>query len=424
MLTNEDRELLTRTGRGTPMGELIRRTWIPACLSEELPAPDCDPIRIQLLGEGLVAFRDSDGRVGVMDEHCPHRNASLFFARNEEGGLRCLYHGWKIDVQGNVLDTPCEPADSRMRFHVKQPAYPVIEQGDVVWMYLGPPGQQPPFPSFWWATVPAENRCVGKIDYACNYLQAIEGAIEHVHGDVLHSGFELMHWTEQQMAELDEEYYRFRPAARHYEMEDTPYGFRFAGIRPTSDGRQSVSVTPFAVPFHILLTGSPHMFVPIDDEHTWYFDVRATTQRTIDRARSLAERGEAVGVDVTPDRKKLRTLQNNFLQDRQAMRERKAEWSYSGLPWGKPHQDMAVIESMGPVTDWGTEHLGMADVVVVHMRQRMLAAVRRFMETGEVAEIEPSIPYDRIRGDGKVIPADEPWQQVGAHAGEFAPALT
>ena len=106
------------------------------------------------------------------------------------------------------------------------------------------------------------------------------------------------------------------------------------------------------------------------------------------------------------------------------MRERQTEWSYSGLPWGKPHQDMAVIESMGPITDWGTEHLGMADVVVVHMRQRMLAAVRRFIETGEVAEIDASIPYDRIRGDGKVIPADESWQQVGAHAGEFAPALT
>ena len=424
MLTNDERELITRVGRGTPMGELIRRTWIPACLSEELPERDSDPIRVRLLGEDLVAFRDSEGRVGVMDEHCPHRGASLFFGRNEEGGLRCLYHGWKMDVHGNVLETPCEPAESRMRLHIKHAAYPVVEQGDVVWTYLGPREKQPPFPNFWWATIPPANRSVGKIDYACNYVQGIEGAIEHLHGDVLHSGFELMHWTDEQMRELDPQYYGFRPAARHYEMQDTPYGFRFAGLRSVRDGQTNVNVTPFVVPFHVLLAGSPHMFVPIDDEHTWYYDVRASARRTVDRARSLGERGEVVGVDVAPDRQKIRTLQNGYLQDRRAMRERKTAWSYSGIPWGKPHQDMAMIESMGPITDWSKEHLGMADVVVVHMRQRMLDAVRKFMDTGDLAEVDPSIPFDRIRGDSAVIAAGEPWQSVGAHAGEPIPALT
>ncbi len=423
MLTKEDCELITRVGPGTPMGELIRRTWVPACLSEELSESDCDPIRVRLVGEDFVAFRDSEGRVGLMDEHCPHRGASLFFGRNEEGGLRCLYHGWKMDVHGNVLDTPCEPAESRMRFHIKHAAYPIIEQGDVVWTYLGPRDKQPPFPNFWWATIPASNRCVGKIDYACNYVQAIEGAIEHVHGDVLHSGFELMQWTEEQISELDEEHYRFRGSARHYEMQDTPYGFRFAGIKPAGDGKKYVGVTPFAVPFHVFLSTSPHMMVPSDDEHTWYYDVRASTRQKIDRAEALADRGEVVGVDLNPDHTKIRTLQNSYLQDRKAMRERKTDWSYSGLPWGKPHQDMAVIESMGPITNWGKEHLGLMDAVVVHMRQRMVAAVRRFMETGEVAEVDPSIPYDRITGDSGVIGLDEPWESVGAHAGEFVPAL-
>jgi hypothetical protein len=307
---------------------------------------------------------------------------------------------------------------------VRHAAYPVVERGDVVWTYLGPPEKQPPFPEFWWANVPPENRCVGKVDYACNYVQSIEGAIEHIHGDVLHSGFELMHWTEEQMSQLDQRYYSFRPAARHYETQDTTYGFRFAGIKPMDDNEKAVHVTCFAVPFHCLLSESPHMFVPMDDERTWYFDVRASTTRTIDRARALRERGEVVGVDVTAERRKLRTLENNFLQDRQAMRERKEHWSYSGIPWGKPHQDMAMIESMGSITNWEKEHLGSADVVVLAMRRRLLTSVRQYMETGEVAEVDPSIPYDRIRGGGAVIPADQPWESVSANAGEFVPGLT
>ncbi len=424
MLTREDAELIMRTGPGTPMGELIRRTWVPFCLSQELPEPDCDPIRIRLLGEDLIGFRDSSGKVGVMEERCPHRRASLFFGRNEEGGLRCLYHGWKMDVNGNIMETPLEPAESRMRFHIKQPAYPVVEQGDVIWTYLGPKDKQPAFPNFWWTTVPADQRSVGKIDYECNYVQSIEGAIEHIHGDVLHSGHELMNWTDEQLAGLDKAYYGFRPAARHYENQDTPYGFRFAGIKPSDDDQQSVNVTPFVVPFHILLSTSPHMFVPMDDEHTWYFDVRASHTHKVDRAKALAERGEVVGVDVNSEHRKFRTLQNNFMQDRKAMREKREHWSYSGIPWGKPHQDMAVIESMGALTDWTKEHLGVADNVVMHMRERLVVAVRHFMETGEVSETDASIAFDRIRGDGGIIPADAPWQSVAAYADEPVPALT
>ncbi len=423
VLTKEDAELIMRTGPGTPMGELIRRTWVPCCLSEELPEPDCDPIRIRLLGEDLVAFRDSEGRVGVMDEHCPHRGASLFFGRNEAGGIRCLYHGWKLDVAGTILETPCEPAESRMRFHITHTAYPVVEQGDVVWIYMGPKDKQPPFPNFWWTQVPPEQRVVGKIDYDCNYVQAIEGAIEHIHGDVLHSGHELMGWTTEQLAGLDPEYYGFRPAARQYEFQTTRYGFRFAGIRPADDNQRAIHITPFIVPFHVLLTTSPHMFVPMDDEHTWYFDVRANANRPIDRERQLRERGEVVGVDVGPDRRKLRTLRNNFLQDRQAMREKREHWSFSGIPWGKPHQDMAVIESMGPLTDWSKEHLGMADNVIVAMRQCLVNAVRHYIETGEVPSWDAAVPLSEVRGGGAVIPADAPWESVAAYAGEYEPAL-
>ncbi len=415
MLTREDNELLTRVGPGTPMGEMIRRHWVPACLSEELPEPDCDPRRVRLLGEDLVAFRDTSGRIGLMEEHCPHRGASLFFGRNEQGGLRCLYHGWKIGVEGNVLDTPCEPFTRRLTHR----AYPVHEQGDVVWAYLGPPEKRPPFPNFPWTLVPADRRCVGKVDYVCNYLQAIEGAIDSSHADLLHSGYEVLGWSEEEIRKLEPGRSRF--SQPRWEAENTPYGFRYAAIRkPTGyDPEQfkSVRVTCFAVPFHCLLPDVPHMFVPADDETTWFYDVR-TGERAFDRSASLASRGELVGVDLTADRHKVRTLQNNYHQDRTAMAARDEKWSYSGIAWGKPHQDMAVIESMGPTYDRTREHLGVQDVGVVRMRERMLAAVRSFMETGDVAELDPSIPYDRISGELQVIPVETPWQTVADYCGE------
>ncbi|HEY3116295.1 MAG TPA: Rieske 2Fe-2S domain-containing protein [Chloroflexota bacterium] len=407
MLTPEENELLTRVGPDTPMGEMMRRFWLPACLTEELSERDCDPIRVRLLGEDLVAFRDSDGRVGIMEEHCPHRGASLFFGRNEKGGLRCLYHGWKMAVDGRVLDTPCEPTTLSIRHR----AFPVVEQGDVVWTYMGPPNQQPAFPDFPWTRLPAENRCVGKIDYACNYLQAIEGAIDSSHGALLHSGYEMLDWTDDEIKRADPS----RSTARNttWEADDTPYGFRYAAIRQhqTDPESRSVRISEFLVPFHCLLHPAPHMFVPADDETTWFYDIRTDT-KPMDRAATQAERGERVGVDLQPDHRKVRTMAQNYDQDRQAMRGREEIWSYSGIRWGKPLQDMCVIESMGPVYDRTKEHLGIQDVGVVRMRSRMLAAVRHFMETGEVAELDPSIPFDRIRGNAYRVPSDASWREV------------
>ncbi len=424
MLTKEDNELLTRVGRGTPMGELIRRCWTPACLSEELPEPDCDPIRVRLLGEDLIAFRDSDGRAGVMDEHCPHRGASLFFGRNEEGGLRCLYHGWKMDVAGNILETPCEPAESRMRFHIKHAAYPVVERAEVVWVYLGPPAEEPPAPDFWWMGLPAENRAVGKIEYTCNFVQAMEGVWDSMHSNFLHSGFGVMHWTPEQIAALDPREYGFWPTTPFVETQDTPYGFRAAHVHEQPDGSKVVGVRPFIVPFHSLLSDTPHMFVPEDDEHTWLFDVRASVKRPVDREAALRARGERVGPDLTPDHRKIHNSENNYGQDRQVMREKKVDWSYSGIPWGKPHQDMAMTESMGPIWDRSKEHLGSSDAAVMKLRSRLLDAVRGFMETGKVAELDPSIPFERIAGVSNVrVAADAPWESVGATAGELVPGL-
>jgi phthalate 4,5-dioxygenase len=404
------------------MGELIRRCWTPVCLSEELPEPDCDPIRIRLLGEDLIAFRDSDGRVGVMDEHCPHRGASLFFGRNEEGGLRCLYHGWKIDTAGTILDTPCEPAESRMRFHIKHAAFPTVERAEVVWAYLGPRDEEPPFPNFWWMNLPAENRAVGKIEYTCNFVQAMEGVWDSMHSNFLHAGFQVMHWTDEQIANLDRGEFGFFPTTPFVEIEDTPYGFRAAHIHEQADGSKVVGVRPFVVPFHSLLSDTPHMFVPEDDEHTWLFDVRASVKRPVDREAALRSRGERVGPDLTPDHRKIHNAENNYLQDRKVMRERTESWSYSGIPWGKPTQDMAMTESMGPIWERWKEHLGSSDLAVMTLRSRLLTAVRGFMATGTVAELDPAIQIEQIVGVSRVtIPGDAPWQSVCTPAGDVVP---
>ncbi len=186
MLSQEENELVTRVGPGMPLGQVMRRYWVPVALSRELPEPDCAPVRVRVLGERLVAFRDSDRRLGLLQEHCAHRRASLFLGRNEEGGLRCAYHGWKYDVDGNCLDMPTEPPESTYRHRMQLTAYPTAELGDVVWAYMGPPEKQPPLPTFEWTQVPQTHRYVSKTWEECNWLQALEGGIDSIHASFLH----------------------------------------------------------------------------------------------------------------------------------------------------------------------------------------------------------------------------------------------
>src|SRR4051795_11513465 len=190
MLSQQDNETVTNTNRGTPMGELFRRFWLPVALSSELPGPDCIPVRVRVMGEDLIAFRDSNGKVGLVDANCPHRGAPLFFGRNEEEGLRCVYHGWKFDVDGNCVDIPNMPEGDtyREKIHVKR--YPVVEKGDLLWAYMGPADKQPPFPHFQWADMPKSHRFVTKYRLECNYLQAMEGDFDQTHARFLHSTLE------------------------------------------------------------------------------------------------------------------------------------------------------------------------------------------------------------------------------------------
>src|SRR5258708_31645948 len=186
MLSQEENELITRVGPGTPMGNLFREYWLPAMLSEELPAADSDPVRVLMLGEQLIAFRDTNRKIGLLANHCPHRGASLFFGRNEEAGLRCVYHGWKFDVDGTCLDMPNEPAESDFRTKVKAVAYPTQERGGIVWAYLGPRSTPPTLPDLEPNMLEDDQLVVTAIQRECNWLQGLEGDIDTCHLGFLH----------------------------------------------------------------------------------------------------------------------------------------------------------------------------------------------------------------------------------------------
>jgi nitrite reductase/ring-hydroxylating ferredoxin subunit len=272
MLPKEQNELLTRTGPGTPMGELMRRYWIPALLSEEIPTRDGPPVRVRLLGEELVAFRDTSGRIGLVGEHCAHRGTSLFYGRNEECGLRCVYHGWKFDVDGNVLETPAEPTDSDFKTKLKHTAYPTREAAGMIYAYLGPREKMPLFPSYEWHQVPLNQTYVTKCLMECSYLQGLEGECDSSHLSLLHQTFTA--GPARALWRLD--------SAPSYETEETDFGVRLIATRKAGPGRQYIRFSSFVMPvFGGVPAGRPpdeldgfevHMYVPYNDTLSWRYD--------------------------------------------------------------------------------------------------------------------------------------------------------
>src|SRR5215470_5613670 len=273
MLTHEENELLTRTDAGTPMGNTMRRYWIPALLAWELPGPECAPVRVKLLGEELVAFRDTRGRIGLLDEHCPHRLVSLFFGRNEDCGLRCVYHGWKFDVDGRCVDMMNEPEELGFAHKITTTAYPTCEAGGVIWAYLGPAEFRPPLPDFAWTRAPASHRHVSKVIQESNWLQGVEGGIDTSHAPILH-----------RVLTASTTRPGFRPAdpfvrgkAPTLIVDLTDYGYQYVGIRPLDESDLYIRTYQFVMPFHQirpsrteggLAAVAGHMWVPMDDENT------------------------------------------------------------------------------------------------------------------------------------------------------------
>ena len=329
MLSREENELLCRVGPGTQMGAMLRRYWMPAFPSVDLEAGGA-PRRLRLLGEDLVAFRSPSGDVGVLDESCPHRGASLRLARNEECGLRCLYHGWKIDPTGRVLETPPEPEELNFKERVRAVAYPCYEAGGLVWTYMGPLGTEPARPDFEFTTVPESDRMITNVWSECNFVQALEGVLDSSHSNYLHSdaikpsegGGATLYSSNRRAFDMDRP---SRDGQPRIEVDDARYGFRYGAIRipvHNADTMRYVRVTHFMAPFYTVVpapkgTGWQHMFVPIDDENTMFRYVRFKTDGVplTDEDRAAHERwgGTTRGVDVDLEYRKTRQAENNWL---------------------------------------------------------------------------------------------------------------
>jgi phthalate 4,5-dioxygenase len=377
MLKPGDNERICRVGPGTPMGELLRRYWQPALLSEELPETDGAPVRVRLLGEDLIAFRDSSGKVGLVDAFCPHRRAPMFFGRNEECGLRCVYHGWKFDRDGSCVDMPSEPPDSLFKTKVRIGAYPTHEAGGMILAYLGPPETNPGAPDYELLRVPAASRHIGKSYQDCNWLQALEGGIDSAHFAFLHNN-DLS----------DPSHIHFGDKRPEIEAERTAYGTAGRTIHAVDERHAFVRSNHYVLPawsFRTLtfgLDGKPaaipivtgHTWAPIDDERCWVYNWIYSYDPAIPVPRETWTGIETVhgrGPDDLVERYYSKwTRANEYGLDRNAQKTQ----SFSGIR-GLNLQDVAIQEGMGTLLDRSKEHLALSDRGVILMRQRLFEAM-------------------------------------------------
>jgi nitrite reductase/ring-hydroxylating ferredoxin subunit len=362
MLSREDNDRLTRVGAGTPMGELMRRYWIPAGFAHAIEKPDSPPVRVKLMGERLVMFRDTQGRIGLLGEQCPHRTASLFFGRNEECGLRCVYHGWKFDVDGNCVDLPSEPRDYNLQARVKATAYPCVERGGVVWTYMGPPEHKPAFPDLEWTRLPASHCYATRHIQECNWLQGLEGGFDSSHLSFLHTGSA---HTEMSVVPT------------RYEVVPTDFGFVAGSGRDMGDEGIFWTANVMLMPFHKIIASTPaaaHIWAPIDDENTMLYSVDFSPRAPLteaEMARSKAHNGIHTENIPGTDRA-IQNRDNDYLIDRALQASGK---SFTGMR-GLGIQDCAIQESMGPIADRTQEHLGISDTAIARIRRLLLQTLK------------------------------------------------
>jgi len=420
MLTREENERLTRVGRETPMGELVRRFWLPFLLESDLHEPDGKPVRVTLLGERLVAFRDTAGRIGLIERNCAHRCADLFFGRNEEHGLRCTYHGWKYDVDGRCVDMPTEDAGSTFKDNIRLTAYPVRERAGVLWTYMGPKDQIPELPEFEWARVPEAHRFVSWNFQQNNFVQAIDGGIDTVHSVYLHSTLDshrkLDEWQAQGKRDGNPRLvHRVRTNPPKLFAKDTDYGVMIGGKYRGKDGTDYWRYNNFLMPFYTMPPGGgsgiskkiAHAFVPVDDENTlrWVFTWNYDEPLS---AREVAEMraGASVHVEFIPGTHyPARNMSNDYLIDRHAQKA----LTFTGIK-GIGEQDFSVQEGMGAIADRTREHLGSSDIGIVAMRRRLLKAAADLQEgVSPHAALHGNV-Y-RIRSAEAMLPADAKWDE-------------
>lgn len=390
MLNKEQNERVCRVGPGTAMGEVFRRFWVPVCTSAQIPTPDSNPLRVKLLGQYLITFRDSQGEVGVLDEHCPHRGVSLALGRVEYGGIRCLYHGWKFDCKGKLLDAP-NCSGNGLRNTLVARAYPVREEGGIVWAYLGGRRSEPPFTRYAFMDTPAANRVVVRIDVDCNYLQLTEGGFDSSHVGILHSDAAHPGWMKSEFSP--------NPAADHpgalsvhdndpeLELSETDFGFYYAAFRraatgESEPGRLNVRVVPFIMPSTRIIPSATTSFIvfetPADDEHTSTFIV-VYGQNPVDRNRVIS----ILGIDderywSEEDCRFRAGWPNRFGQNRAQMMS-----NWTGLR-GLEQEDAVMSLSMGPIVDRSREHLVGADRAVATLRRMLLRSAGTLEKGGDI----------------------------------------
>jgi phenylpropionate dioxygenase-like ring-hydroxylating dioxygenase large terminal subunit len=412
MLPPKENELITRVGAGTPMGNAMRRYWIPACMASEIAEPDGPPARVRLLGEDLVAFRDSDGRIGLLDEFCPHRRVSLYFGRNEECGLRCVYHGWKFDVDGNCLDQLNEPPEHQFKQHIHITAYPTVELGGIVWAYLGPADKMPPPPKFAWTQVPEARRHVSKVIQECNWLQALEGGIDTSHAPILHR----LLTDNSTRGGIKPSSPFVRGKAPNLVVDVTDYGYLYAGIRPLGDSEVHIRSYHYILPFHQIRpsrseSGLPmdagHIWVPMDDYNSMVYNWMYSTTDGPLTEQDRREYGIGNGPDYV-DQKTFRSKQNRS-NDYGLNREVQRTESYTGID-GINQQDRALQETMGRIVDRSKEHLGPGDKAIGQTRRMLRAAVKAVEAGGDPDGTGTS--YYHIRAGEEVLPRDADWHQI------------
>jgi phthalate 4,5-dioxygenase oxygenase subunit len=422
MIRAEDNATLTRTARGTLMGDLFRRYWLPALHAWEIPQPDCPPVRMKLLGESLIAFRDSEGRIGLIEEFCAHRGVSLWFGRNEHSGLRCPYHGWKYDVTGQCVDLPSEGADGPMKKRIKLASYPCLELGGVIWTYMGPPELEPEPPGVEWAHVPPERCYVSKRLQECNYLQAMEGGIDSSHVSFLHSG--ALKRDPLFVGSKGNEYNE-RDLMPEFDVVEFPGGLLIGARRNAEAGRYYWRITPWIMPAHTIIpprAGHPlgaHVWVPIDDENCWAWSINYHPRRALSAQELKAmKEGRGIHVAYVPGTFiPLQNKRNDYLMDRESQR---SGVTFSGVE-GIAMQDASLQESMGAIQDRTRENLCPTDRGIVMARRKLLDAAKANREGKPV----PALRADeqRVRSCALELPREQHFREHARH-GLFAPPDT
>ena len=415
MTKREQNELLTQTGPGTPMGDLFRRYWIPAIMSSELPENDCPPVRVKLLSERLIAFRDTEGKLGLMDEFCAHRGVSLWFGRNEENGLRCPYHGWKYDTTGQCVDVPSESAESGYCKKIKLKAYPLIDRGGILWTYMGPPELQPDLPEYEFAMVGPKRSFVSKRHQECNYLQAMEGGIDSSHVSFLHSGA-LEHDPLFKGAKGNQ--YNLQDFQVKFEVVESEGGLLIGARRNAENGNYYWRITQWVMP---CFTAIPprgdhpihgHFWIPIDDETCWSWSYDYHPARDLSAVEVQAmEDGHGIHVKLIPGTFiPVQNSSNDYLMDRAAQ---KAKVSFSGIS-GIAIQDSSLQESMGPIADRSKENLVSTDNGIIMARHRLRKAVLNLQKG--IAPPGLDAVTHRVRSAALVLPPDVAFKDAAKDA--------